>query len=495
MFWSGSHWLTYPQSRSSPASSSVIANGILGSNGNGGATAAGARAKVVSRRTHNLLWLPEAIRLKTLAVHIRETSASYTRRKRESAALTEHCANLTEGQPNFRLTRSLRGLRGLDHLLCLRGLASVDFFDFDCWLASRRVVPVRDYTFSQDVRNSACRPKEPDAEERSRVRNLAPLLAGCEVGEESWVALEAFLEEMEGEGSAGKGSVATAAAMSSSSSSSSMPAGMVPKERVTIMVSDDEDDGEEEYDDDDDDDDEDDDDASNEATDHDSSDDDDDDDDGDDDGGGGGGGEEAWWDTLVPEQTKAPSNSPIPEPEIIDVSDDSDDDHDKNKNNNDGSDDEEMVDVVSIYSNDDDHTQQGEPPSPRAADNAIIHGRHPRPPPSLRFPSASTAADTVSSSAHLDFSVLRGRSSSINVSARAHSRAESSLFVPPPRAERDGASRQPAIRDEDEDEESPWEYEYDEDSDDDAGLATDADGDLEMGEAGHGGDDHPIDLT
>ena len=144
MLWSGSQWLTYPQSLSSPASSSsIVANSssILGPNGNGGAAAAAARAKVVSRRTHNLLWLPEAIRLKTLAVHIRETSTSYTRRKREPAALTEHCAGLTEGQPNFRLTRSLRGLRGLDHSALQRlrigdGAASTPSSACAAWPAS-----------------------------------------------------------------------------------------------------------------------------------------------------------------------------------------------------------------------------------------------------------------------------------------------------------------------------------------------------------------------
>ncbi|KAJ4140016.1 hypothetical protein NW768_001368 [Fusarium equiseti] len=150
----------------------------------------GNRGKYTSRRTHDLAGLPEARRLKTISVHIPESSRACMRRKHEPPDMIRYLGRKTKEQPNYRLFRALRTVQGLDYLSCLRGLQGVTFWDYDKWCATEEKVPVRDWTFVQDVNNAVRRDKLPRDEHLSQIRYLAPIMVGCRPS----VALAARLE-------------------------------------------------------------------------------------------------------------------------------------------------------------------------------------------------------------------------------------------------------------------------------------------------------------
>ncbi|KAF5722609.1 hypothetical protein FMUND_2671 [Fusarium mundagurra] len=134
------------------------------------------RGKYTSRRTHDLAYLPEACRLKTVAIHLPESSKQYMRRKHEPPQIVEFLAQKTASQPNFRRFRALRTLQGADYLYCLRGVREVTFFDYDMWRDDGMKMPVRDWTFVRDINESVRREKSANDEHFSQLRNLAPLL-------------------------------------------------------------------------------------------------------------------------------------------------------------------------------------------------------------------------------------------------------------------------------------------------------------------------------
>ncbi|CAG7563553.1 unnamed protein product [Fusarium equiseti] len=148
------------------------------------------RGKYTSRRTHDLAGLPEARRLKTISIHIPESSRACMRRKHGPRDMIRYLGRKTKEQPNYRLFRALRTVQGLDYLSCLRGLHGVTFWDYDKWCATEEKVPVRDWTFIQDVNNAVRRDKLPRDELLSRIRYLAPIMVGCRPS----VALAARLE-------------------------------------------------------------------------------------------------------------------------------------------------------------------------------------------------------------------------------------------------------------------------------------------------------------
>jgi hypothetical protein len=151
------------------------------------------KGKTTSRRTLDLIWLAEAIRLKTIKIHLRESDRGFMRRPYEPPRLIEHMKQKTAAQANFRLFRSFRTLQGLDYLLCLRGLESVEFFDHDQWLTSQRIIPVRDFTFVMDVNNAVRREKQELDHHMSQIRNLAPTIKNYNLSIHDWAALEAVL--------------------------------------------------------------------------------------------------------------------------------------------------------------------------------------------------------------------------------------------------------------------------------------------------------------
>ncbi|KAJ4005234.1 hypothetical protein NW752_011274 [Fusarium irregulare] len=148
------------------------------------------KKKYTSRRTHDLAHFPEACRLKTLSVHIPESSPAYMRRKHEPRDMIEYMEEKTAAQPNYRPFRALRTVQGLDYLYCLRGLQGITFWDYDKWNANDEMVAVRDWTFIQDVNNTVRRDKLPDDEHFSNIRYLAPIMEDCRPS----VALAARLE-------------------------------------------------------------------------------------------------------------------------------------------------------------------------------------------------------------------------------------------------------------------------------------------------------------
>jgi hypothetical protein len=155
----------------------------------------GRKGKSVSRRTHCLAWLSEALRLKTVEVHIQESAKSMKRRPNEPRGCARYLEYHTRLQPNCRQFRALRHLQGLDYLHTLRGLDQIDFFDYDMWKAHKQIQQVRDWSFVQDVNNSVRRPKQALESEQSELRNLAPLTSSrYRLSEENWVLLEKMLE-------------------------------------------------------------------------------------------------------------------------------------------------------------------------------------------------------------------------------------------------------------------------------------------------------------
>ncbi|KAK2673399.1 hypothetical protein RAB80_010942 [Fusarium oxysporum f. sp. vasinfectum] len=134
------------------------------------------KGRYTSRRTHDLAYLPEACRLKTVAIHLPESSKQYMRRKHEPPQIVEFLAQKTASQPNFRRFRALRTLQGADYLYCLRGVREITFFDYDMWRDDGMKMPVRDWTFVRDINESVRRDKSVYDEHFSQLRYLAPLL-------------------------------------------------------------------------------------------------------------------------------------------------------------------------------------------------------------------------------------------------------------------------------------------------------------------------------
>ncbi|KAM0355876.1 hypothetical protein ACHAPU_000263 [Fusarium lateritium] len=136
------------------------------------------KKKYTSRRTHDLALLAEARRLKTIAIHLPESSVQYMRRKHEPPQIVQYMVEKTENQPNFRRNRALRTLQGVDYLYCLRGVSQVTFWDYDKHLETQNEVPVRDWTFVRDINESARQEKDQRQTRYSQLLYLTPMLGG-----------------------------------------------------------------------------------------------------------------------------------------------------------------------------------------------------------------------------------------------------------------------------------------------------------------------------
>ncbi|KAK3984488.1 hypothetical protein QBC44DRAFT_252812, partial [Cladorrhinum sp. PSN332] len=129
-----------------------------------------------SLRTHALWAFLDTYRLKTLVVHINESGKIYIRRRYEPAALKELMARKTAGQPNQRLTRSMRTCQGMDYIYQLRGLEWIRFYDLHKAVKEgQRRAKIRDWSFIDDVNSTSTMPKVPTRFEASRLENLRPL--------------------------------------------------------------------------------------------------------------------------------------------------------------------------------------------------------------------------------------------------------------------------------------------------------------------------------
>ncbi|KAK4150568.1 hypothetical protein C8A00DRAFT_17931 [Chaetomidium leptoderma] len=139
------------------------------------------RGKVpMSRRTYPLSWLVDMYRLKTLVVHINETGWFHTRRKYENPTVKRLLEAKTRGQPNRRMSRSLRCVQGIDYVYQLRGMEWIRFYDVNQAFHGRRNVrhPVQDWSFSEDITNTTTLPKPPTRQQNAELENLEPLFTG-----------------------------------------------------------------------------------------------------------------------------------------------------------------------------------------------------------------------------------------------------------------------------------------------------------------------------
>ncbi|KAI3399019.1 hypothetical protein diail_8046 [Diaporthe ilicicola] len=135
------------------------------------------RAGGIDRKANlPLSWLCEATSLKTLCVHISETAKNHIRRRREPASMKQYMKRKTAGQPNYRMTRSLRNCRGMDNIYQLRGLHWVRWLDLDkeCAdpTADRSLLTIRDKSFAIDVERVTTQKKVPLRLENSRLEAL-----------------------------------------------------------------------------------------------------------------------------------------------------------------------------------------------------------------------------------------------------------------------------------------------------------------------------------
>lgn len=95
-----------------------------------------------SRRTWALAHLCDMVRLRSLTMYIDE---SHVRRKQEGIVQMAYLARKTSGQPDFRMSRNLRTVQGIDYVRQLRGLRILRV------LENKTCEPVRDWSFLLDL--------------------------------------------------------------------------------------------------------------------------------------------------------------------------------------------------------------------------------------------------------------------------------------------------------------------------------------------------------
>lgn len=113
--------------------------------------------------------------LKTLAIHLSETSKEYIRRRYEPRSSKVYMKGKTAGQPNARMTRSLRCCHGIDYVYQLRGLYWVHVYDMDKGIQGIERHPVRDRSFELDLQRVVTQKKIPQRAKASAPRRLQRL--------------------------------------------------------------------------------------------------------------------------------------------------------------------------------------------------------------------------------------------------------------------------------------------------------------------------------
>ncbi|TEA13360.1 hypothetical protein C8034_v005015 [Colletotrichum sidae] len=157
--------------------------------------------KYTSRRTWDISWLCDMPRLKTLTIHINESGHQYMRRRHEPSNVRSYLASVTAGQPNFRLTRSLRTLQGLDYIYQLRGMDFVCFFDFEKHLRFGGRHHIRDWSFVKDVETATALPKAAEKAAAAQLDNLSPVVRGFIPNDKDIPALTALYNQSRAFGS------------------------------------------------------------------------------------------------------------------------------------------------------------------------------------------------------------------------------------------------------------------------------------------------------
>ncbi|KFY93597.1 hypothetical protein V500_03637 [Pseudogymnoascus sp. VKM F-4518 (FW-2643)] len=117
--------------------------------------------------------LGQFLNLRSLVISLDETSNGRIRRKDEPENMKKPLERSTRNHDNYRMTRDLRKLRGMDNIYQLRGIEHIEVYDN---YQEFPQAPVRDQTFVQDLTNQVCSPKSREDEVKAKPKNLAPLL-------------------------------------------------------------------------------------------------------------------------------------------------------------------------------------------------------------------------------------------------------------------------------------------------------------------------------
>lgn len=133
------------------------------------------KGKRMNMRTMSLTWFCDTSNLKTLVIHITETSKDYIRRPYEPDSTKLYMKGKTAGQPNARMTRALRCCHGMDYIYQLRGLYWLHVYDLDKTVLTMERHPVRDSSFVIDLQRVVTQAKVPLRAESSSLPNLKRL--------------------------------------------------------------------------------------------------------------------------------------------------------------------------------------------------------------------------------------------------------------------------------------------------------------------------------
>ncbi|KAH8776359.1 hypothetical protein F5883DRAFT_698809, partial [Diaporthe sp. PMI_573] len=138
----------------------------------------------LNQRTLPLSWFCEAASLKTLCIHIRETHKSVIRRRCEPEAQRVYMTGKSSGQPNYRMTRSMRSTLGMDYVYQLRGMEWIRIYclDRENINPDRSLAKIRDQSFVIDLERQCTQEKVPSRQEKSLLQNLDPLFPNSNVG-------------------------------------------------------------------------------------------------------------------------------------------------------------------------------------------------------------------------------------------------------------------------------------------------------------------------
>ncbi|KFX91663.1 hypothetical protein O988_07638 [Pseudogymnoascus sp. VKM F-3808] len=117
--------------------------------------------------------LGQFLNLRCLEISLDETSNGRIRRKDEPKNMKKPLKISTKTHDNYRMTRDLRKLRGMDNIYQLRGIEHIEFYDNQQYEPKSKV---RDQSFVQDLKRQVCAPKSRKNENKAKLENLAPLL-------------------------------------------------------------------------------------------------------------------------------------------------------------------------------------------------------------------------------------------------------------------------------------------------------------------------------
>ena len=156
-----------------------------------------------SHRTWGLAHFCDMARLRSLTMYL---DVSHVRRKQEGIIQMAYLAGNTSGQPDFRMSRNLRTLQGIDYVRQLRGLRVLRV------LESKTCEPVRDWSFLLDLEtyaplrlkwgrettltsNRACKRNKPYAQhQKSLLKNLLPLSKRYSPSKWEWEIVESYYD-------------------------------------------------------------------------------------------------------------------------------------------------------------------------------------------------------------------------------------------------------------------------------------------------------------